>query len=145
MIDAWSARICADGVSRATVSAGDPRSVPATTPRSIGSVPRSWHNGTSLSSHNGTSPAVRRCQHDSGAVGRRAGGHDVRVGRGITAGTGREFRLGLGCRGLGPSPPRDSLAPVRRPVPAQALLLLSLRPLPPTDPGFVLALHRKYL
>src|SRR5580700_495442 len=97
MIDASSARICADGVSRATVSAGDPRSVPATTPRSIDVVPRSWHSGTSLSSHIGTS-----LEHAS------------------------------------------SLVPVRRPVAAQALLVIWFGRLAPAGAGFVLALRRQH-
>src|SRR5271156_4215929 len=102
MIDASSARIRADGVSRATVSAGtraDPRSVPATTPRSIDVVPRSWHSGTSLSSHYGTSPRDK---------------------------------------------PRSSLVPVRRPVPAQALLVVRFGRLAPADAGFVLAPLRQH-
>src|SRR5580704_6112899 len=98
MIDASSARIRADGVSRATVSAGtraDPRSVPATTPRSIDVVPRSWHSGTSVSSHYGTSLAPH-------------------------------------------------WSPVRRPVPAQALLVVRFGRLAPADAGFVLALLRHH-
>src|SRR6202050_5131444 len=101
MIEAGSARSRAAGVSRATVSAGtrtDSRSVPATTPRSVAFVPRSWHSGGSLSSHNGTS---------SGHAG--------------------------------------SLVPVRRAVPAQALLVVRFGRLAPADAGFFLPLlpHRR--
>src|ERR1700761_325736 len=63
MTDAWSARIRADGISRATVSPGacrDVLSVSPTTPHSgfqpRNFVPRSWHSGTPLSSQIATSP-----------------------------------------------------------------------------------------
>src|ERR1700722_5881640 len=113
MIDAWWARTRADGVSRATVS-----DVPATTPRSIGSCPRSWHSGTLLSSHNGTS--------------------EQRLG----AGVGRHHPPSWAPR-VPSEParrPRDSLIPVRRPVPAQPILVVRLGGLTPAEAPFFLAL-----
>src|SRR5579859_1905953 len=113
MIDAWSARTRADGVSRATVS-----DVPATTPRSIGSCPRSWHSGTLLSSHNGTS--------------------EQRLG----AGVGRHHHSLMGAANAQRSrvPATQSLVPVRRPVPAQPLLVVRLGCLTPAEAAFFLAL-----